>query len=158
MENNLSENQIKPEEDFLNIMKNAFTNLTEITNKYQFSSYDLDLKDSFKLEKLFIKKSSNSDFRIFENSEIKFFYQKYLINSKTQDLFLINKEYKNIIKKKISEMKLQEKILRKLLLDMMSDEINVFKVDKLHESDNYQQAINSLPKFLVRFIYNRLKI
>ncbi len=140
----------KSRNTFLEIMKSAFTNISELIScakTAKFQNYLLSEKEKISIEKL-IMRNSASPIRIEEKSEIKFYYQKYLVKPETGDLVIVNREFKNIYKKKVDQMKSDEKILRKLLLDMVSDQIAIYKISSNFEMDFYNNAIKNLPKHL----------
>jgi len=132
---------------FIDIMKKGFSNISEIfaIGKNNFKIYPLNDKEN--IERLIII-NSKSSIRIEEKSELKFYFQKCLVMVDSGNLVIVNREYKNIYKKKVDQMKSNEIILRKLLLDLVSDQIVAFKISKSFELDNFNNSIKDLPKNL----------
>jgi tetratricopeptide (TPR) repeat protein len=140
---------IRSRNTFQETMKSAFPNIPEIlacTNS-NFENYCLSEKEKINIEKLILR-SSPSTLRIEEKSELKFYFHKYIVKSDSGELIIVNRNFKNIYKKKVDQMKSDEKILRKLLLDMFSDQIAVYKISNFFELENYNNAIKTLPKNL----------
>lgn len=132
---------------FLNIIKNPQRNLSDfqVLTSNKFFDYTLDKSENILIQKLIILPSLKAE-KVEEKSELKCHIQKYLVNAKTGDLIIINKDFKNIVKKEISKMKREEKILRKLLLGMTSDQIIAYKVDINYEKENFLQLSQKPPK------------
>lgn len=95
------------------------------------------------LEKIILK-TNNSKKRVELSSEVKFFIQKYLYNNETHEFVLINKDYKNPIKRKINDMKHDEIILRKCLLQLFDEDHVLFILNQQTEPEQYKNAIQSL--------------
>ena len=69
-------------------------------------------KDIYKI----ILKKNDSQKRVGQLSEVRFYVQKYLYNKEKKEFLLGNKDYKNPLKKKIDKMTSEEAILRKCIL------------------------------------------
>jgi hypothetical protein len=155
-------------DDFTKKMKTRFFDLNELTINQRRNF--INFKENFEAERLILAKSTNIE-DIKEDSEVKFYMQKYLIynenekenqakneqknenekedylnvnnnnNRNSKKLQLINKEYQNLYKRTIKKMNIEEAIVRKLLLTMNSDQIISFKVHKKKEENFFNEAI-----------------
>ena len=76
-------------------MEILLVNKTNIDFNKLVSSKEKDVQ----LEKIILK-TNNSKKRVELSSEVKFLIQKYLYNNETNEFVLINKDYKNPIKRK----------------------------------------------------------
>lgn len=95
------------------------------------------------LKKLILQ-TINSKKRVDLSSEVKFLIQKYLYNNETNEFVLINKDYKNPIKKKISGMTSDEKYLRICLLQLFDQDNVLFILNQQLEPEQYKKAIKTL--------------
>jgi hypothetical protein len=175
-------------EDFTKKMKTRLFYLSELTknHKRNFINFKTNVnmlntnaEENFECERLILAKSRKIE-DIKEDSEVKFYMQKYLIYNENNNennneinnennnennnednneinnekninneneiktikkLQLINKEYKNIYKRTINTMKIDEAIIRKLLKTMNSDQIICFKIKKEKEINFFSEAI-----------------
>ena len=107
---NKTQNDPKPTEEpiciirnsFTEIMKNAFSNISELLalTKSDFSNYQLSEKEKISVEKLILRNSA-TPIRVEEKSELKFYYHKYLMKPESGELLIVNREFKNIYKKNV---------------------------------------------------------
>ena len=112
-------------------------------NVIDFSKLVSFKEGNVQLEKIILK-TNNSKKRVELSSEVKFFIQKYLYNSETNEFVLINKDYKNPIKKKINGMTHDEIILRKCLLQLFDEDNVLFILSQQTEPEQYKNAIKTL--------------
>lgn len=98
---------------------------------------------NFNMAKVIIN-TSDSNRRIEEKCEVKFFLQKYLCSSEDDSLKLFNKDYKNILKKQIEKMKKEETTLRKCLLSLFDKQIVWVIINKDHDPAQFQTAMKDL--------------
>ena len=110
-------------------------------------SIDFTKKISFKdegkeINKIIIIPGSNSR-KVLITDEVKYQIQKYLFNIKTNQFVILNKDYKNPVKKKIKSMDDKNSLVRRCLLHMTENQMTFFFMDKSIES-NYNNIIKEL--------------
>ena len=107
-------------------------------------SIDFTKKISFKdegkeINKIIIIPGSNSR-KVLITDEVRYQIQKYLFNIKTNQFVILNKDYKNPVKKKIKSMDDKNSLVRRCLLHMTENQMTFFFMDKSIES-NYNNII-----------------
>ena len=98
--------------------------------KYKKLSFVLDGKNCEK----FMIVHSNSERRITEKTKVGFRYQVCLYNKKNESFEIVEKMYKNMIKKKINEMSKDDFLLRKCLLEMSQGDHIFFSIPLAEET------------------------
>jgi hypothetical protein len=98
-------------------------------------------KTNLKIGKIIIETKSSSR-RVELKSEVKFFLQKYI--SQDERLILASNDYKNIVKKNIDKMSLEEATLRDCLLSLEDDQIVWMVLDKSVAESLWNKAKLSL--------------
>lgn len=94
-------------------------------------------KDIYKI----ILKKNDSQKRVGQLSEVRFYVQKYLYNKEKKEFLLGNKDYKNPLKKKIDKMTSEEAILRKCLLQLFDGHVVLFLIDKTLDEVNFERCL-----------------
>ena len=84
--------------------------------------------------------------RVLNNSTVRYFLQTYLYDEISQKFEQCEKNYKNIVRDKISDMKQQKKWIRYCLLLMQEEEQSIFEIDKDTLKEFYQNQVDSLIK------------
>ena len=110
-------------------------------------SIDFTKKISFKDEGKEINKiiiiPGSSIRKVLITDEVRYQIQKYLFNTKTNQFVIVNKDYKNPVKKKIKSMDDKNSIVRRCLLHMTECQMTFFFMDKSIEP-NYNNIIKDL--------------
>ena len=84
--------------------------------------------------------------RVLNNSTVRYFLQTYLYDEISQKFEQCEKNYKNIVRDKISDMKQQKKWIRYCLLLMQEEEQSIFEIDKDTLKEFYQNQVDALIK------------
>ena len=84
--------------------------------------------------------------RVLNNSTVRYFLQTYLYDEISQKFEQCEKNYKNIVRDKISDMKQQKKWIRYCLLLMQEEEQSIFEIDKDILKEFYQNQVDALIK------------
>ncbi len=87
---------------FISTMNNSYptiSSLLSINPNSYFSPYELSQKENIQIFKLILKNSS-STIRVEEKTELKFYLRKYLVKESSEELIIVNRDYKNLYKKK----------------------------------------------------------
>ena len=84
--------------------------------------------------------------RVLNNSTVRYFLQTYLYDEISQKFEQCEKNYKNIVRDKISDMKQQKKWIRYCLLLMQEEEQSIFEIDKDTLKEFYQNHVDALIK------------
>jgi hypothetical protein len=121
----------------MELKKDVFTNLKEI-NLDNFLTID-GSQENLKFSKLIIS-SKNSNRRVEEKSEVKLLLRKYLCLKDDLSLRIFNKDYKNITKRNIDKMTIEEGVIRKCLLELYDKQIAIFRVHKDFDLHQFKRA------------------
>ena len=84
--------------------------------------------------------------RVLNNTTVRYFLQTYLYDEISQKFEQCEKNYKNIVRDKISDMKQQKKWIRYCLLLMQEEEQSIFEIDKDTLKEFYQNQVDALIK------------
>ena len=84
--------------------------------------------------------------RVLNNSTVRYFLQTYLYDEISQKFEQCEKNYKNIVRDKISDMKQQKKWIRYCMLLMQEEEQSIFEIDKDTLKEFYQNQVDALIK------------
>ena len=84
--------------------------------------------------------------RVLNNSTVRYFLQTYLYDEISQKFEQCEKNYKNIVRDKISDMKQQKKWIRYCLLLMQEEDQSIFEIDKDTLKEFYQNQVDALIK------------
>ena len=84
--------------------------------------------------------------RVLNNSTVRYFLQTYLYDEISQKFEQCEKNYKNIVRDKISDMKQQKKWIRYCLLLMQEEEQSIFEIEKDTLKEFYQNQVDALIK------------
>ena len=84
--------------------------------------------------------------RVLNNSTVRYFLQTYLYDEISQKFEQCEKNYKNIVRDKISDMKQQKKWIRYCLLLMQEEEQSIFEINKETLKEFYQNQVDALIK------------
>ena len=95
--------------------------------------------DQFKSKRYNIVNPPSSSKRILNNCTVRYYCQIYFYNEKTNKFVISDKNYKNIIKDKISGMIEQRKYIRYCLLLMSEGEHSLFEIDKKDIDQKFYQ-------------------
>ena len=110
-------------------------------------SIDFTKKIAFKDEGKEINKivfiPGSSIRKVLITDEVKYQIQKYLFNIKKNEFVILNKDYKNPVKKKIKSMDDKNSLVRRCLLYMTEGQMTLFIMDKSIEP-NYNNIIKEL--------------
>lgn len=125
--------------------QNHFSNL--VVNKSEIDFTRLipiqgDIND-YTMARILVQ-SSESSRRILEKCEVRFYIQKYLCSKEDQSFRIINRDYKNPVKKQIDKMEMQEIQIRKCLLNLFDNQIAWFLVKKDIDPKQFDLAMKSL--------------
>lgn len=105
---------------------------------------DLSQKDSnLQFGKIVIS-SNNSNRRIEEKCEVRYYLQKYVFNLEENSFKVFNKDYKNPYKRGIDNIKVDESQIRKCLLNCYDSEIVLFVVPKELDKSQWIYAVKDL--------------
>ena len=100
--------------------------------------------DKISLKKYNIKNPPQNAKRILNSYTVKYFSQTYLFDEIGQKFEQCDKQYKNIKKDKISNMKSDQKWIRCCLLLMSEKEQSLFEIDEKTLGDFYKKQVDNL--------------
>jgi hypothetical protein len=86
----------------------------------------------------------NSNRRVEEKCEVKFYLQKYLCLKEDLSLKIINKDFKNNVKKTIEKMSIDEGVMRRCLLNLFDGQVVWFVVHKEIDPKQFNIGLKEL--------------
>lgn len=122
--------------------RDVITNLNEINLQNLIpleSCKSQDDKEIINLGKVIVY-TKDSNRRIEEKSDVKVSLRKYICLKEDKSMRIYNKDYKNICKRTIEKMTVEEQIIRKCLLNLFDKQIAWFVVHKDFDPHQFKRA------------------
>ena len=102
--------------------------------------------DNFNFQRYRLINPPQNAKRVLNNTTVRYFLQTYLYDEISQKFEQCEKNYKNIVKDKISDMKQAKRWIRYCLLLMQEEEQSLFEIDKDTLKEFYTNQVDALIK------------
>ena len=113
--------------------------------------------DNFNFQRYRLINPPQNAKRVLNNTTVRYFLQTYLYDEISQKFEQCEKNYKNIVKDKISDMKQAKRWIRYCLLLMQEEEQSLFEIDKDTLKEFYTNQVDALIKEKKRLKEKELK-